>query len=322
MFTKLGFTVNRGKSVLEPVQRLKFLGYSLDSTAMSVEPTMEKREKIVDRVNRILHKGQVIIRQTASLLGLLNDVCKGVDFGLNHVKFLEMDKIAALREAGAAGYDGVMTISGKATNDLIWWLANINTRFRKIRVSPPDLWMATDASGQGWGAVVKDKKPGGRWASFEVDDHINVLKLRAVFFGLKSLFKDVLNSDVKVISDSVAAVAYLKHMGGTKSAKCNEEAHEIWLWCEKRNVWLWPVHTPGSDNREADFESRNFSENTEWMLNPRLFKIICKMWGEPHIDLFASRLNNQVQNYVSWFPDPNAQFVDAFSLNWSQFEFI
>ena len=46
------------------------------------------------------------------------------------------------------------------------------------------------------------------------------------------------------------------------------------------------------------------------------------MWGESHIDLFASRLNNQVQNYVSWFPDPNAQFVDACSLNWSQFEFI
>ena len=38
--------------------------------------------------------------------------------------------------------------------------------------------------------------------------------------------------------------------------------------------------------------------------------------GKPEIDLFASRLNNQLNQYVSWHPDPGAAFIDAFNLNW------
>ena len=43
-------------------------------------------------------------------------------------------------------------------------------------------------------------------------------------------------------------------------------------------------------------------------------------FGEPDIDLFASRLNCQCERYVSWMPDPGAFAVDAFSLNWSGFK--
>ena len=39
----------------------------------------------------------------------------------------------------------------------------------------------------------------------------------------------------------------------------------------------------------------------------------------PDIDLFASRLNKQVDRIVSWFPDPDATYVNAFSLDWSDF---
>ena len=38
--------------------------------------------------------------------------------------------------------------------------------------------------------------------------------------------------------------------------------------------------------------------------------------GKPEIDLFASRLNNQLDKYVSWHPDPGAAFIDAFNLDW------
>lgn len=39
----------------------------------------------------------------------------------------------------------------------------------------------------------------------------------------------------------------------------------------------------------------------------------------PDIDLFASRLNRQLEKYISWFPDPQAITSDAFSINWSDF---
>ena len=37
----------------------------------------------------------------------------------------------------------------------------------------------------------------------------------------------------------------------------------------------------------------------------------------PDIDLFEPRLNKQLDNYISWFPDPNALTSDAFSVCWS-----
>ncbi len=39
-------------------------------------------------------------------------------------------------------------------------------------------------------------------------------------------------------------------------------------------------------------------------------------WGMPHMDFFASRLNCQIANYVSWKPDPSAVHINAFTLNW------
>ncbi len=39
----------------------------------------------------------------------------------------------------------------------------------------------------------------------------------------------------------------------------------------------------------------------------------------PDVDLFASRINNQVDIYVSWKSDPHALFIDAFTVTWAGF---
>jgi hypothetical protein len=48
----------------------------------------------------------------------------------------------------------------------------------------------------------------------------------------------------------------------------------------------------------------------------KIFRDITDLWGLPEIDMFASRLNHQLLKYVSWQPDAEACFVDAFSLDW------
>ena len=35
----------------------------------------------------------------------------------------------------------------------------------------------------------------------------------------------------------------------------------------------------------------------------------------PHVDMFASRLNKQINRFVSWKPDPDAEAIDAFSVS-------
>ena len=74
-------------------------------------------------------------------------------------------------------------------------------------------------------------------------------------------------------------------------------------------------------NTEADLASRVFHDQTEWQLNPDLFKYIVKTLFKPDTDLFASRLNFQTKPYVSWQSDPQAWAIDAFNIDWAKIKF-
>ena len=87
------------------------------------------------------------------------------------------------------------------------------------------------------------------------------------------------------------------------------------------HIWLSAVHILGTENT-ADYESRNFNENVEWYLNKSVFEELVLLFGLPEIDMFASRLNKQVTRFVSWKPDPEAECVNAFSVNWSSYTLI
>ena len=64
--------------------------------------------------------------------------------------------------------------------------------------------------------------------------------------------------------------------------------------------------------------SRSSNENTGWQFPPTVLNKIVRTFDfEPEIDLFALYLNYQVENYISWFPDPNASIIDAFSIYWT-----
>ena len=121
--------------------------------------------------------------------------------------------------------------------------------------------------------------------------------------------------------DNTTAVYYINNMGGSKSIPCNQVAKQIWALCIANNNWLRATYLPGCKNVEADAESRVFNDRTEWMLDPQIFKRITNKFGSPEIDLFASRLNKQYAKYSSWRPDPEALFVDAFSVNWNNLFF-
>ena len=53
------------------------------------------------------------------------------------------------------------------------------------------------------------------------------------------------------------------------------------------------------------------------MLNKNAFeKIIQYLQFYPKIDLFASRLNKQLPVFISYRPDPEAAYVNSFSMEW------
>ena len=58
---------------------------------------------------------------------------------------------------------------------------------------------------------------------------------------------------------------------------------------------------------------------TEWSLHPEVFQAICYRWHQSQVDLFATRFNNKLQQFVSG-SGPQAWAVDALSLSWEDLD--
>lgn len=86
-------------------------------------------------------------------------------------------------------------------------------------------------------------------------------------------------------------------MGGIKCEICNDICINIWEWCVEHKAWIICSHIPGKENFLADTPSRKFNDKHEWKLDENIFGDICKIFGLPSIDLFASRLNKQVKRF-------------------------
>ena len=238
-------------------------------------------------------------------------------YGPLHFRALEADKkTALLRTRG--NFDKRMTLSSEGRTDLNWWVANVGDSLNVLTRENPVATLTTDACNDGWGAVFDSKSTGGVWSHDEKQNHINYLKLLAVFLGLKTFLRDMSDMHVRLMIDNSTAVAVLNHMGTSHSPKLNTLCKIIWEWAIKSRLWLTAAHIAGKLNVEADLASRTNDHETEWMLNrSSLLDALKKLNRTPDVDIFASRLNKQFPVYVSFKPDPGATAVDAFSLSWS-----
>lgn len=314
----LGFTINVSKSIFVPTQSLVMLGFVLDSVEMTVRPTPQKVQSVVTSCLQFSKKETTSLRSLAKLIGSLVGLFPGVEFGKLHYRNLERLKIEGLK-ANRGNFDSKVHLTHESRKDLEWWIKHLPSSKRLITHGPTMLTFRTDASSQGWGAVLNGSCTGGRWTPEEAAFHINTLELLAVLFGLKSLCAELSDLHIRVEVDNSTAVSYINAMGGTVSQNCDQVALSIWNWAWEHNIWFTAAHIAGTSNTEADRASRVFQDRTEWMLKKPVFEDICGFLGQPTIDLFASRLNAQLTVFVSWQPDPQASFVDAFSLDWSSF---
>lgn len=320
LMTKLGFMVHPEKSIFIPTKKILFLGNMIDSEQMIVYLPDDKKERIIEECSLLVTKESAKIRDVAKVIGIIVSSFSAVEFGKLWYRNLENAKINALRSS-AGNYDSYMHISNLMKEDLKWWIENIQSQFRHISHGNPEMIIETDASLKGYGAVLNQYEIGGRWTEIESQHHINYLEMLAILFAIKSFLHLIRNKHVKILTDSSTAVSYISNFGGQKSADCNKIAREIWLLCKQEGIWLTCTHIPGTSNVVADKKSREFEDNLEWKLDSKVFDKLCQLWLKPDIDLFASRLNCQVNCYCSWKPDPSCLFVDAFSIDWSRFSF-
>ena len=318
-FQSLGFSINKEKSVFVPSQRIVFFGFILDSVLFKVFLPEEKIEKIIKMAQKLSCKKPVIIRDLASFIGLIINAFHAVLEAQLHYRALERDKVRGLNNCN--DFDQYINLSEESLSELNWWIKNVKVRNGKhIRPPKPSICIQTDASCQGWGAfdIASKRSVGGRWSMSEKGHHINYLELLAIFYGLQVFCSEMKDIHISIQSDSTNAKAYINNFGGMASREMDLLAKNIWEWCLSRNIFISVCYIASSVNC-ADFNSRHFSDTTEWFLKKDIFLRLSDHFFKPDIDLFASRLNFQIQKFVSWFPQPGAYRSDAFSLCWSHF---
>jgi len=315
LLRELGFTIHLDKSVLQPQQKIKFLGFDINTIDMTLTLPITKKEAIYSICTLFLNKLFVAIRELAKLIGMLVATFPAVPMAPFYYRSLEKDKIRGLKFS-KGNFDGTVKISDSSKSDLLWWVNNVYSSKRIITTPSIDMTIYTDASLSGWGINDGYVPSGGPWKEEYKDKHINVLELIAIKFGVLAYCKYTSPKHIRIMTDSTTAIAYINKKGGIKSKDCNQIAKDIWEWCYNKNIFISAAHVPGVCNDIADFKSRVFEDATEWQLNPYIFKNICLQFGTPDIDIFASYANSQLEKYVSWQPDPFAFAIDAFSMSW------
>ena len=192
-------------------------------------------------------------------------------YGQLHYCDIELAKSSALKSANG-NFDKLMTLTHQGLEDISWWRTHVDTAFKEIPLSNPSVTICTDASKLRWGATVGHNITSSFWSSTEAIEHINVLKLKAVLFGIASPLSCSKNCHIKILSDKTTTVYCINNMGTSNSSKCNEITKSIWQWAIPQNNWLTATCIPGVLNTEADYESCRNNSGTEWKLLEKIYK--------------------------------------------------
>jgi hypothetical protein len=157
----------------------------------------------------------------------------------------------------------------------------------------------------GWGAYCQGIGTGGQWTALEKERfgrNINMLELMAAELAIKTFWRRHQRAkNIHLMIDNKTALAYLVKMGGKKSVHLIEKTKQIWDFLLEKGIMITAEYLPTDLNVDADRESRNVMDWSEWKLHPWLFEQICLTYGTPEVDLFASRTSHQIHDTRSLF---------------------
>ena len=214
-----------------------------------------------------------------------------------------------------SSWDSPLVLDSPTKDDLTWWYHALESwNGRPIKTKPVEAQLVTDASQTGWGGVLNGKQAADYWDKQIARMPSNYRELLAILLAIKAFEHDLKGKTVQVLS--VAAVAYINHLGGP-SPSLTALASAVWITAYELEIALSAKHLAGKENVHADHLSR-LSTHYEWQLHPRLFKFLDRTWGPHTIDRFASCTNTDLPLYNSLYFDPGSGGVDALAqLDWA-----
>ena len=101
--------------------------------------------------------------------------------------------------------------------------------------------------------------------------HINAKELLAAKFALKTFVK-VPDAHVKLLSDNTANVPGTNKMYSNKFDLFHSIISGIWTWTKEQKIWITASYIPGTENYDADAESRKSKPKQNGCLTKKLLQ--------------------------------------------------
>jgi len=316
--TRLGWIPNWEKSCLTPTQVFEYVGVAYDLSKGKAFPPAKRLAKVTALVNELLRDRVPTARQMLSLIGLLASMEKQVPYGRCYLRPIQW----CLAQSWNILHDRLdrpIRLNDRAIEAMQWWLQPSNhLQGMELQEYVPDRTFFTDASQVAWGAHMDNLVLSNRWQPHDMGKHINVLELKAVRFALEQwAANSPAGTKWLVFTDNTTVVAHINKQGGTRSLDLSLESEALIRFAYSRKILIKARHLPGKRNVFADALSRpDRILGTEWMLCPAVFQQLCRVFGAPNIDLFATSRNTQLPVFFSPLPESEALATDAISQKW------
>ena len=320
LLQSLGFSINHKKSDRVPRQTIEYLGVSWDLQALTLSLTPQKRNYIRLKCQQTIWSSHRSRRQLESLVGFLN-------FSAPFLRLGRLQLIPIIhwmnRWTSPASRDLPVPLNQALRKSLSLWLKDDFLLSQvPIHIPAPSLEVMADASLYGWCGVLLPDQIREEWPVGLHQESMNWKELQAILLTVVHFAPQLEGRTATVWTDSWTAVACIRRQGSLHSVKLWYLTKELLDFCHLHRITLVPSHLQGVLNVIADKGSRSGPISTEWALDPDSFQEICSVIGTPQLDLFATRHNTQLYDFISPCPDPAALHRDAFSLDWNDWESI
>jgi len=251
-------------------------------------------------------------RLAARMAGL--SVC--VSLAFQGGRFFAQGLYESLR--AKVGWNGKIKLSHQAVKD-VKALAAFPARWNGcfIWTPPADASLITDASDQGWGAILQARgqhlEAQGYWGPHMAAQHIMVRETAGVRLGLREFLPHVKGKVVEVVVDNSATFYGTKNWV-SRSPELMGQLRKIFNLCDGGEVTIIPRLVKSAAN-PADSLSR-FQRDAEWQLSKRGFGLVDALYGPHSIDLFASDANAQLPRFYSMLGGGRAAGENALLQSW------
>ena len=145
-------------ALLKPCQRIQFLGFTIDSSSMTVSLPQEKLNKLIERASATLLHSKRSIREVAEVIGLIVSSFPAIKLARLRYRHSEFSKVNALKKKKLFLND----FDAACDDELEWFSTRCHLyNVTSIKKHSSVMVLTRDASRTSWGVTFENQSTNG-----------------------------------------------------------------------------------------------------------------------------------------------------------------